>query len=188
MDANRPFSESGTPTLTQGAPASPDLVKILLRWKWLPILGSAIGATLGYLYFGQQAPQYKAIAQVQVITPGKEINISAFNNGQFVEQSKSDELVVVQSPVVLRNAVELGGLTQHRKLSGLSADQIVAKLKNIKLLDVRLGSKDANSNIINIGVTTDDADLSGEIVRAIVTGYEDFVTDFAAHIAAVAAR
>ncbi len=176
MDANRPFSESGTPMLTQGTPASPDLVKILLRWKWLPILGSAIGATLGYLYFGQQAPQYKAVAQVQVVTPGKEINISAFNNGQFVEQSKNDELVVVQSPVVLRNAVEIGGLTQHRKLAGLSAEQIVARLRNPKLLDVRLGSKDANSNIINIGVTTDDADLSGEIVRAIVSGYEDFVT------------
>ena len=176
MDANRPFSESSTPVLSQGTPASPDLVKILLRWKWLPILGSAIGATLGYLYFVQQAPQYKATAQVQVVTPGKEINISAFNNGQFVEQSKNDELVVVRSPVVLRNAVEIGGLAQHRKLSGLSAEQIVATLRNPKLLDVRLGSKDANSNIIDIGVTTDDADLSGEIVRAIVAGYEDFVT------------
>ncbi len=165
----------GTPTLAQGTTTSPDLVKILMRWKWLPILGSAIGATLGYLYFGQQAPQYKAIAQVHVITPGKEINISTFNNNG-VESSRGDELVIVQSPVVLRNAVELGGLTQHRKLSGLSAEQIVQKLRNPKLLEVRLGSKDTNSNIINIGVTTDDAELSGEIVRSIVAGYEDFVT------------
>lgn len=162
--------------LTQGLPASPDLVKILLRWKWLPILGATIGATVGFLYFKQLPPQFKAVAQVQVVTPGKEINISAFGNGQFEQQSKNDELVVVQSPAVLRNAVELGGLTQVKGLSGLSAEQIVQMLRNPKLLDVRLGSKDSNSNIINIGVTTDDPELSGEIVRAIVSGYESFVT------------
>ncbi len=172
------MSESaGTPTHMQATPASPDLVKILLRWKWLPILGSAIGATLGYLYFVQQAPQYKASAQIQVVTPGKEINITAFNNGVAeATGSKSDELVVLQSPLVLRNAVEQGNLAQNRKLSGLSNEQIVQKLRSPKLLDVRLGTKDAGSNIINIGVTTDDADLSVEIVRAIVAGYEDHVT------------
>jgi polysaccharide biosynthesis transport protein len=178
MDAIRPMSESaGTPTLTPGTQASPDLLKILLRWKWLPILGSAIGATLGYLYFIQQVPQYKASAQVQVVTPGKEINISTFNNGVMDGSvAKSDELIVLQSPLVLRNAVELGNLAQHRKLSGLSAEQIVQKLRNPKLLDVRSGTKDVNSNIINISVTTEDADLSIEIVRAIVIGYEDHVT------------
>jgi len=162
--------------LTQGTTASPDLLKILLRWKWLPILGSVIGATVGYLYFTQLPPQYKAIAQVQVVTPGKELNISAFNNGQFVEPSKNDELVVVQSPVVLRNAIELGGLAQVKGLSGKTTEQIVEYIKKPKLLDIRLGSKDITSNIINIGVTTHDADLSSEIVRAIVVGYEDFVT------------
>ncbi len=176
MDAIRPISESaGIPSLTQSTPSSPDLVKILLRWKWLPILGSAIGATLGYLYFGQLAPQYKAIAQVQVITPGKEINISTFNNGQDV-RSRGDEIVVVQSSAVLRLAVEIGTLTANRELAGLSEEQIVQKLRNPKLLDVRLGSKDTNSDIINIGVTTDNADLSGEIARAIADGYEEFVT------------
>ena len=166
MDAIRPTTESaGTPTLIQGTQASPDLLKILLRWKWLPILGSAIGATLGYLYFVQLAPQYKATAQVQVVTPGKEINITTFNNGLADGSvSKSDELVVIQSPLVLRNAVELGSLTQHCELSTLSAEQIVQKLRSPKLLDVRSGTKDASSNIINIGVTTENADLSVEIV------------------------
>jgi len=58
----------------------------------------------------------------------------------------------------------------------MSAEQIVQKLRNPKLLDVRSGTKDANSNIINIGVTTENADLSVEIVKAIVIGYEDHVT------------
>ena len=164
------------PALTQAASASPDLVKILLRWKWLPILGSAIGAILGYLYFGQLAPQYNATAQVQVVAPPKDIPISTFNS-PIDTRSRGDELVVVKSSVVLRNAVEIGQLTQRRKLAGKSAEEIVQMLHNplSKMLVVKLGSKDLNSDIIDISVTTDDAELSADIVQAIVSGYEDFV-------------
>ena len=179
MDAIRNTSESaGIPTLTQGTPTSPDLLKILIRWKWLPILGSLIGATVGYLYFGQLAPLYKATAQVQVVAPPKEIPISTFDS-RMDTRSRGDELVVVKSSSVLMNAIEVGHLTQHRQLLGKSAPEIVAMLKDprSKMLDVRLGSKDLNSDIIDISVTTDNADLSGEIVQAIVSGYENHVNE-----------
>ena len=178
MDAIRNTSESaGVPTLTQGAPPSPDLLKILIRWKWLPILGSAIGATLGYLYFVQLSPQFKAIARVQVIAPPKEIPISTFDNR--MDRSRGDELVVVKSSAVLRKAVDIGQLTQKRKYAGKSAEEIVQILGDpfSKLLDVRLGSKDVNSDIIDIAVTTDDSELSGEIVQAIVSGYENHINE-----------
>ncbi len=181
MDAIRPTSESvGTPTLAQGTPASPDLVKILLRWKWLPILGSAIGATLGYLYFVQIAPTYKATAQVQVVAPPKEIPISTFDN-KMDSRSRGDELVIVRSSNVLRRAVEIGQLTQAQKgmIAGKSADDIVNMLRNpySKMLEVKLGSKDVNSDIVDISVTTDNADLSVEIVQAIVSGYENHINE-----------
>ena len=179
MDAIRNTSESaGIPTLTQGTPTSPDLLKILIRWKWLPILGSVIGATVGYLYFGQLAPLYKAKAQVQVVAPPKEIPISTFDS-RMDTRSRGDELVVVRSSAVLSKAVELGHLTQNRQLLGQSAAEIVFKLQDprSKMLDVRLGSKDLNSDIIDISVTTDSADLSVEIVQAIVSGYEEFVNE-----------
>ena len=181
MDAIRPTSESvGTPTLAQGTPASPDLVKILLRWKWLPILGSAIGATLGYLYFVQIAPTYRATAQVQVVAPPKEIPISTFDN-KMDSRSRGDELVIVRSSNVLRRAVDIGQLTQTQKgmLVGKSADEIIRMLRNpsSKMLEVRLGSKDVNSDIVDINVTTDNADLSVEIVQAIVIGYENHINE-----------
>ncbi len=181
MDATRPTSDSvGTPTLAQGTPASPDLVKILLRWKWLPILGSAIGATLGYLYYGQIAPTYRATAQVQVVAPPKEIPISTFDN-KMDSRSRGDELVIVRSSMVLRKAVDIGQLTQTSKgmLAGKSAEEIVKMLHNpsSKIMEVRLGSKDINSDIVDINVTTDNADLSVEIVQAIVSGYEQHINE-----------
>ena len=125
MDAIRNTSESaGIPTLAQGSTASPDLVKILLRWKWLPILGSVIGAIVGYLYFVQLSPQYKATAQVQVVAPPKDIPIASLDS-RMDNRSRGDELVVVRSSSVLRSAVEQGQLTQKRKLAGKSADEYI---------------------------------------------------------------
>ncbi len=177
MDAIRNTSESaGIPTLAQGSTPSPDLVKILLRWKWLPILGSVIGALLGYLYYVQLPPQFKASALVQVVAPPKDIPIANLD-ARMDNRSRGDELVVVRSSSVLRFAVEQGQLAQKRKLAGKSAEEIVTMLRDPKtrILDVRLGSKDLNSDIVEISVTTDDAELSGEIVQAIVAGYENHV-------------
>ena len=177
MDAIRPYQD-GTPIpVPHHQPtASPDLVKILLRWKWLPILGTILGATIGFLVFCQIAPKYKAIAQVQVVTPGKEVPINSMDRGSETFNSKADELVVIQSPVVLAHAVEIGHLTQHRRFIGKSTEDIVRMLRRPKVLDVKQGTTDTNSDIIKIGVTTDDPELSGEIAKSIVSGYEEFVT------------
>ncbi len=179
MDTIRPNQDtSAAPPQVNSGVSSPDLIKILIRWKWLPILGSLVGATIGFLYFGQLPQQYRALAQVQVVSPAREIQIAnTFNQQSLNDQgSRSDELIVVQSSAVLTKAVDIGRLTQHRKLAGKSAEQIVRMLRNPKLLEVRLGSKDPNSDIIQVAVTTDDAELSGDIVQAVVSGYEEFVT------------
>lgn len=166
------------PEVSGTTPQSPDLVKILIRWQWLIILGSLVGATAGFLYFGQKPQKYKAMAQVQVVSPAREVPMGNTMGMQSAEvaHSRADELVVISSSAVLSKAVELGRLAQHRKLVGMSAEQIVRMLQKPKFLDLKLGSKDMNSDIIQIGVTTDDAELSGEIVQAIVAGYEEFVT------------
>ncbi|MEQ1824657.1 MAG: polysaccharide biosynthesis tyrosine autokinase [Pirellula sp.] len=181
MDAIRPITEGQNPppSVQQNSPTNPDFIKILIRWKWLPILGSIVGATVGFLYFGQLLPKYKAVAMVEVISPAREVPIhtSAFGGGIMPDvSSRNDELMVVQSTEVLNRAIEKGHLTEHRKLLGKSAEQIVKWLKKPKLLECKLGSNDINSDIIKISVTTEDAELSGDVVQAIVNGYEDFVT------------
>ncbi len=46
-----------------------------------------------------------------------------------------------------------------------------------RMLDARLGSRDTNSNIIDISITTEDAELSADIVQAIVAGYENHINE-----------
>lgn len=181
MDAIRPFQDGPStppPVQQQTAPTNPDLVKILIRWKWLPILGSIVGATAGFLYFSQLPQKYKAVAQIQVVVPAKEVAINNTFNQQLMHdtRSRSDELNVVSSEAVLTKAVEKGRLVDHPQLQGKSSEQIVKWLRTPKLIDAKLGSNDLNSDIIKIGVTTNNASLSGDLVQAIVAGYEDFVT------------
>jgi polysaccharide biosynthesis transport protein len=180
MDAIRPIQDGpSTPPQIQQPTVStnPDLIKILLRWKWLPILGSIVGATMGFLYFGQLPHKYKAIAKIQVVSPAREVPLNNGLNQQFVnDRSRSDELVVVSSESVLSRAVERGALTSNRKLKGMSAEEIVKYLRTPKLIESKLGSNDLNSDIITIAITTNDATLSGDLVQAVVAGYEDFVT------------
>lgn len=151
--------------------------KVLLRWMWLPIFGSVIGATVGVAYFVQLPKQYKATAQVQVVSPPTEILIS--NRTNNIDASSDVELAVIKSDAVLRNAVEQIELTKNRNKDSESAVAIVGMLQDPKrkMLEVRLSSKDVNSKIVNISVTTKDAKLSAEMVTAIVNGYEKHVSE-----------
>ncbi|XZE35128.1 polysaccharide biosynthesis tyrosine autokinase [Pirellulaceae bacterium SH501] len=172
MDAIRNPSEPSQPMPPgQRQQTNPDLLKVLWRWKWLPILGAFLGLTIGYLVYGQMPPQYKAMALVQVHSPMRNLPIDNMNM-PMESKGKSDELVVIRSLSVIEKAVDSAKLTQHRKLLGKSKEEIIGWIKNKKVLEVKLGSTDPNSEIIQIGITTDDAELSGTILQAVVAGYK----------------
>lgn len=165
---------AGIPLVSDnGSARVPDIFDVMIRWKWLPILGLMIGLSVGYLIYCQQPPQYKATALVQVETPANEVPISMIES-RIDTRSRSDEIVVATSSMVLNKAVEIGALTQHRKLAGMSAERIVSWLKNDKVLEVKLGTKESTSNIISISATTNDHELSKDLVKAVVSAYREF--------------
>jgi capsular polysaccharide biosynthesis protein len=151
----------------------------LKTWKFfysLPILGLIFGAFWGGINFLQARPQYKATAQLQVVSIMRTIPKPII--GERVDYDhRGDEMVVVSSSSVLNEAVARNELTQHPKFAGKSAEEIVNFIREpgSKTLDVRMKSDADYSDIVNISVTTDDPKLSGELVRAIVDGYELFL-------------
>jgi succinoglycan biosynthesis transport protein ExoP len=174
MDAVRSPIESNIPASAAQPPAGPDLLKLLWRWKWLPILGAAIGMTIGYLFYGQARPQYRASALVQVETRKKHIPMDN-NNGQMDMGSPiNDELLLIKSMTVLQNTIELGKFSSHRRLASMSPEALIVYLK--KNITAKLGSTDPNTTVMSISVTTDEAELSGFILQALVAGYKDHVS------------
>ncbi len=132
MDAVRSPIESNIPASAAQPPAGPDLLKLLWRWKWLPILGAAIGMTISYLVYSQALPQYRATALVQVETRKKNIPMENNSNGPVDMGSPiNDELVLIKSLVVLQRAIELGKFESHRRLAAMSPEKLIKYLKKI---------------------------------------------------------
>ncbi|MFN7845229.1 MAG: polysaccharide biosynthesis tyrosine autokinase [Pirellula sp.] len=163
--------------MNQQQAQGPDIVKLLWRWKWLPILGGAIGLTVGYLVYNQRPPQYQAYALMNVESPGmRQLPLDA--GGMYVaSKGISDELIVISSTKVLDQAIKQGSLNNHPKLAGKSNQEIIEWLKDEDVLDAKLASKDSDTNVIKVSVTTDDAELSGKSLEAIVRGYQEYVSE-----------
>ncbi len=149
------------------------------------LFGSALGALIGYCVYVQQRPLYKATAQIEVLSLTSHLPRPVIN-GLVDTRSRGDEIVVVRSLKVLRKAIELGGLAQHPKLAGQSAEDILRWLRDPhkKVLEVRMASITKYSDIItkysdiiNISATTEDPELSGDVVHAIVDSYDIFLRE-----------
>ncbi len=154
-----------------------DILKVLWRWKWLPIIGAMIGTGIGYLYFSKQPMQYQAQALIQVIDHS--LPSSRFDRYDPIEGSKitrMDESLVIKSQKVLQLAVEHGRLTEQKALLGKTADQIVGMLSG-KDLVVQPADKTGNTTILLISYTCNDAELAAAVVNAVVQGYSEYVNE-----------
>ncbi len=156
---------------------SPDLVAMLWRWKWLPILGAFLGAIVGLFVWVQSPPQFLALARIQVVTPGGSnipmVNLDWQDGGVI---GRTDDVVIMQSHVVIRNAIEIGRLSSNSKLAEMSPDDLIGFVRSKDRLTVRPGTKEAATNIIDVQFRCDDAELAAEVVSAIVLGYEKFIS------------
>ena len=167
------------PVDTPVAPASGfDIVQVLWRWKWLPILGSLIGAGLGFLYFSQQPSTYEAVALVQVVNSMPVATRSQFFDPADKGISRADESMVIRSQTVLKKAVLAGKLDQQPsgEFAGMTQDDIVAELMRKKSpLVIEPADKDDNTTLITISYISEDAEFAANVVNAVVEGYSEYL-------------
>lgn len=177
-------STNGTPVQTRfvdpqlaEAQQGFDILKVLWRWKWLPILGALLGTGLGYLYFSKQPVEYEASALVQVVDSlPPSSKMQAYDPDDLAKVSRSDESMVIRSQRVLRLAVKNGHLDEHPSLKGFPAEEIAAMLMASRDLVVEPAAKDANTTLIHISYVCTDPSLAADVVNAIVDGYSEYLS------------
>lgn len=155
-----------------------DIVKVLWRWKWLPILGSVLGTVLGYLYYSKQPAQYQAMALVQVIDSSP-VPVQAFETNKVSNMNTMDESLVIRSEAVMQLAVELGQLTDlpSMKAEGLNAKGVMFQLLESKNLFIEPAAKDAKTTLIEIGYICNSEEEAARVVNSIVTGYKTYLAN-----------
>ena len=75
-------------------PARHDILIILWRWKWMPIVGSMLGMAIGVLNFMRQKPTFESTALIQVVYPVADAaGLNAVDKGSDLirGQSRLDE-------------------------------------------------------------------------------------------------
>ncbi|HBE71761.1 MAG TPA: hypothetical protein DDW52_26760 [Planctomycetaceae bacterium] len=154
-----------------------DFVQILWRWKWLPILGSIVGACLGFLYFSRLPETFEAAARVQVISSiPAPVKNPYFSGGQ--EVNRIDESMIIRSQAVLRLAVSLGRLGEQPEFVGLASEDIVSALQDVgSPLVIEPADKDDQTTLIRIAYVSEDAETAAKVVHAVVEGYEKYLAD-----------
>ncbi len=160
----------------QSGNQTPDLLAMIWRWKWLPVLGTLLGLAVGLLVWVQMPPQFLAVARIQVVTPrGNDLPFTSLDDGNGLVTGRSDDVVILQTSAVLKQAIEIGRLDSNPKLADKRSDELMTWLRNKKRLTVRPGTKEAITSIVDVMFRCDDAELAAEVVASIVTGYERFI-------------
>lgn len=171
---------NGQPSQADAAPQanSFDIVQILWRWKWLPILGSIVGGCLGFLYYSRQPSTYEAAALVQVINSVPAPIANPYFDPRDSGITRVDESMVIRSQAVLRRAVGLGRLTEQADFLGMTIDDLVAALKSDgSSLVIEPADKDDQTTLIRIAYVSEDPEVAAKVVIAIVDGYESYLAD-----------
>lgn len=157
-----------------------DIIKVLWRWKWLPILGALIGAGVGYMFYTKMPAQFQSMALVQVTSSVPASSSLELYDPEKVAQwaNRNDESRVIKSQKVLGEAVRIGDLSQY--FPGLPEAAIVFELmdpvKGVEVLPAERSEK-VTTQQLYISYVSNNPDLSQAVVNAVIAGYQSFLSE-----------
>lgn len=161
-----------------------DIVRVLWRWKFLPLLGAIIGMAFGYIYHNTLPPLFISTALIQVESPVKPITRNQqFGAEDVMPINRADESLVIGSPRVVKmaatNLLALEGnsvpVAAVKKFS--SADALAAFIASGRRLTVTPAAKDSNTSLMYVNFVCEDSRLSPVVVSAIVGSYKEYLSE-----------
>src|SRR4051794_31599667 len=105
-----PTAQATPPSEHAGAPPPPSLLPMLWNRKPIILLGGVLGLPLGVLYFALRKPVYESTAQVLVVKKTPQVPGLAMETYGVFDDYLATHVILVGSPVVVKNAVEVGEL------------------------------------------------------------------------------
>ncbi len=158
-----------------------DILQILWRWKWLPIIGSLFGIVFGVLNFMRQKPVFESVALIQVVYPQADAAGLDTMNGSGPDtvrgQSRLDESRIIMSERVIDMAIQLSELQKHPKLSHMAGHELRDWIKSPTHLVVQPAGRDASTALIEIRFKSSDAEVCQHVIDAIIAGYDRYLTE-----------
>ncbi|QDS88811.1 Tyrosine-protein kinase YwqD [Rosistilla ulvae] len=153
-----------------------DYVGMLWRRKWLLMFGALLGVGLGYLYYTKQPPVYQSSAEVQITTPNAAKNMPIEGlEYQASSNPLADEIRVIRSELVLRDAAQMGDLSKTKTFAGMSNEQIASALSGSGSLKLSPVNGNMGGNVITVAYSCNDPNESRRIVQSVVDAYSKYL-------------
>lgn len=172
MQQGRQFDAFAAAAAAGGHEGGPPIGQLILRRKWLLLFGLAVGVGLGYLYFTQQPPVFRTVAQI-LVTPNR-----APMPGD--QQQRDDALAdanaietqcqILTSPNVILNAIETSNLIALPEFENDKNKAIAAIMKGLTAQPMSKGSR-----VIAVDYLGSSPQESQAVVAAIVKSYREFL-------------
>lgn len=108
-----------------------DLFAIAWQRKWIAVCMIIIGLGLGYLYFLQATPVYESEAQILLIKEEADLPMASAEGEVNYEDELSTHMILIQSPLIVKKAVEDYDLASLPSLRG-QLDPIGAIISGLK--------------------------------------------------------
>lgn len=156
-----------------------DLIQILWRWKWLPVLGALLGVGCGFLKFRTEPPTYSSTALLQVAYPTADAAAWERDDAddKIRGQSRMDESLIIKSDRVIRLAAKSITEQPPKALAGMSEDEVIEFIRVPRRMSVEPAARDSSSALINISFVCTDAEVSQHVVQGLIDGYESYLGD-----------
>lgn len=171
------YSEQDQPAPATQEDNGHDILRVLWRWKGLPILGSIIGLVAGYFYFLKLPPTYVSSALVQVVYPSAESpGLDSLESPDGIRgKTRLDESMIIRSDRVIDLAIEHSDLKSQAKLKDMSDPQIRAWIAGH--LTVQPAGRDASTALMEIRFECQDQELCQAVIDSVIAGYDQYLSE-----------
>lgn len=154
-----------------------DLMAVAWRRRSLIALATVAMLVVGALYYAQKAPVYESEAQVLVVQKRPDVVTSSAMHLSEFEDYVSTHRVLIQSPLIVENAVRANKLDRLKSFAQVDDDLIQHVIDGISVEQV---SKDSGANpnsILQFAFRGPVPEECGLVVNAILDSYKQFLDE-----------
>jgi capsular exopolysaccharide synthesis family protein len=156
------------------AQSSFSLFRVAWRYKFLLLLGGAVGVVLGGLYYARATPLYQSSVQVMVVKKASARNLVGQNDTEMYDDYLSTHQILIKSPKIVGQAVEDGKLASLPSFAGMR-NPTMAVIGGLKV--EREGNSSSATSILNITYRGPVAADCPKVLNAVVKSYQKFLRE-----------
>ena len=150
-----------------------DYIQLVLRFKWLLVLGAIVGAGLGEMGYRRLGPVYESVAQIMV---SKKESVMEKGREAMVYTDRTEHVALIKSPMIVEAAIKKHGLDKLSSVGG-SVDDCCQNI--LDGLEVRrsAGGERSFQNVFDIKFVSRDPNDGDAIVAAVISAYADYLAE-----------